>query len=212
MAEASKDSVENVYTQIGLVQSEVGTLKKDARSDHGMYTTISELTASAVPAMAKHGLDWLAYTDYVTVGDRLYVKQTVEVNHPQSGTRVWTTHVWPLQQNAQQEGSQETYNRRYGLISLLGLASADDDGAATVGGPQPQRGRYSAPVPSIDPKVKALLSALHEHGLSGQDSADYIAGILGRPVTNPAQLSGEEIGRVLTELSKRTPKENPESK
>jgi hypothetical protein len=57
----------------------------------------------------------------------------------------------PTGANAQQVGSSVSYARRYSLLSALGLAVEDDDGAAASRPPQRQQDRVSRPQPPAQP-------------------------------------------------------------
>ena len=118
-------------------QGEMGAAMKDATNPHfkSKYADLESVRQACVGPLTKHGLSYLQPTAYE--GGVVYV--TTMILH-QSGEYIESTLAVPVsKQDAQGIGSAMTYGRRYGLMALTGIAPADDDGNAAVGGNAPPR-------------------------------------------------------------------------
>ena len=90
------------------------------------YADLGTVLTYVRPILAKHGL---AVTQPVTALDGNVVVETV-ILHTSGESLAFGKLSMPRGQTPQQTGSAITYARRYSLLSTLGLATADDDGAA----------------------------------------------------------------------------------
>ena len=90
------------------------------------YADLGSVLSYVRPILAKHGL---AVTQPVTALDGDVVVETV-ILHTSGESLAFGKLSMPRGQTPQQTGSAITYARRYSLLSTLGLATADDDGAA----------------------------------------------------------------------------------
>src|SRR5690606_25618146 len=110
---------------------------------------IADVVAATRPVLAKHGL--VALTPVHAFEDGLAC--SVEILHTSGESKQFDPLPFPPGSDAQATGSAITYNRRYALLSALGMAAEDDDGAAATERPRARgnasgrvaRGQTSAP-------------------------------------------------------------------
>ena len=124
-----------IMNKIAAIQQEVSRLPKTAQGYGYMYMPLCDLLDILLPLFKKHGLGWTArFTRYhEIIGDVLYHEYEViiyELNKEetsQQSDRVVSSYMIEVGR-PQNTGTQETYYRRYGLLSMLGLATSDNDG------------------------------------------------------------------------------------
>lgn len=99
------------------------------------YETLDQVLAIIRPALLNHGLALVQgvkwheqYNGYVLETGAMDAKET----------RILDVRPMPSCDNAQSEGSWETYKRRYALRTAFGLTGEDDDGEATKRQSKPQ--------------------------------------------------------------------------
>lgn len=145
----------NVYAALAAAQGEMEAPTKSAQNPHfkSRYADLSEVVRVALPALSKHGLAW--FSRYDATGDGCMVSV---IAHGASDTRVECPVPLLLNKRDMQGlGSAMTYARRYGLLSLTGLAPEDDDGNAAVkSGPVVEAVRKPETVAAIDAEVESV--------------------------------------------------------
>ena len=120
-----------IAAALAAAQMEMGSAKKTADNPHfkRKYADLDAVCDAAMPALNRHGIaivqpmervgeEWVLFTRFI---------------HGQSG-EILETPV-PLivgKRDMQGLGSAMTYARRYGLMTLAGIAPEDDDGNAAV--------------------------------------------------------------------------------
>lgn len=137
MNEHVKTPTSNLYIALAKAQTEMGKALKDSNNPHfkSKYADLASVMDACLPALNKNGIAVLQPT-YDDEG-KMYVK-TVLV-HGESGETVECRVPLIVQkQDMQGYGSAVTYARRYGLMSMAGIAPEDDDGnAAAKAAPKP---------------------------------------------------------------------------
>lgn len=130
------------------------------------YADLGDVTAAVLPALAQHGLSWMAMPAYTEHGQFVL---RYELLHTSGESR---TGEYPLPEGDPQKiGSALTYARRYTLCSATGVvADEDDDGRAASGAVPEPRGqnrqgqRQSKPKTSEAEEARnALLSAVERN-------------------------------------------------
>ena len=143
----TSETIAEIAGALSKAQGELNNTHKDQRAIAGKarytYANIAAVLSDVRPVLARHGLAVVQ-----AVGkDGGDVLVTTRIMH-QSGE--WIESALPLPVDRmggiQGVGSAITYGRRYGLQSMLGIASDDDDGAAAQAQP-PQRSGPPAWVP-----------------------------------------------------------------
>ena len=104
-------------------KAEMPNPRKDTSAFSYQYATLDQVRAIVAPALHKHGL--------MDVQRMLSGELHTTIVDLESGETL-VSDVRPTLQKGtdQQRGSSETYQRRYALLTVCGLAPVDDDGAA----------------------------------------------------------------------------------
>lgn len=153
-----------IASALAAAQAEMGRAQKSANNPHfkTKYADLDSVCDAAMPALNRHGIavvqplqkdgdDWLVVTRFV---------------HGETGESMETPMPLLLgKRDMQGLGSAITYARRYGLMTLAGIAPEDDDGnAAVAGGPAPDRRQPEAP--KFDPRAAAdrIITAIRKRG------------------------------------------------
>jgi hypothetical protein len=153
---------------------EMHDLAKTQKANVGQYAytyaTLADLNEMARPVLAKHGL--VITQTAATVGDDVAISTTMVHKSGQFVTASPLT--MPMGKTAQATGSAVTYGRRYALMTFLGIATEDDDGATAAPRtsretPRSAPERRDAPKPSTraseprsedEREIRALLATL----------------------------------------------------
>ena len=90
------------------------------------YADISDVVAATRPVLAEHGIVALTPVH----GSEKGLACSVTLIHTSGQERTFEPLPFVASQDPQQAGSAITYFRRYALLAALGMATADDDGAA----------------------------------------------------------------------------------
>ena len=121
--------------KIAAMQQEASRLTKTAQGYGYMYMPLGDLLDTLLPLFKKHGLGWTAMftLNHEIVGDVLYqeykvtVYEAIKDESPELRDTITSSYLIEVGR-PQNTGTQETYYRRYGLLSMLGLATIDNDG------------------------------------------------------------------------------------
>lgn len=132
--------------------------KRDTSGYGYMYATLDQVTSIVDPACAANGIGYFQRQEC----GMLYT----EVYDLERGELIVMDRRELSDGNDQQRGSSETYQRRYALLTVFGLAPEDDDGAAT------------APSPSAKPRLWAAIQRYAE--LNGKTPEEVLAGVKAR--------------------------------
>lgn len=121
---------QNIATALAAAQMEMGKALKSADNPHfrSKYADLASVMDACLPALNKHGIAVIQPLVETELG------RSVVTRFIHSGGEVLECPV-PLifgKQDMQGLGSAITYARRYGLMSLAGIAPEDDDGNAAA--------------------------------------------------------------------------------
>ena len=129
-AEDQSRSVGKIAKALALVQSEVKGAQVNAKNPFfkSKYADLYEVINSCKDILSKHEIAFVQSNRF-REGIFLIVTKLVH----SSGEWFSSEIAMPIPKNAtpQQIGSLQTYGRRYGLSSLVGIAQFDDDGSAS---------------------------------------------------------------------------------
>ena len=147
---------QNVYSALAAAQAEMEAPTKGAQNPHfkSRYADLAEVVRVAIPALTRHGLTWFSRYDPAGEGCMVSV-----IAHGPSGSAIeCPVPLIVNKRDMQGLGSAMTYARRYGLLSLTGLAPEDDDGNAASKSPpvverKPEPARKPETVAAIDAEV-----------------------------------------------------------
>lgn len=128
------ESIKELATALAKAQGEIGAAIKSATNPHfrSKYADLASVIEAIKGPLSKNGIAFLQGVKSVAGGVAV---ETMLVHT--SGESMSETLEIPVSKNdAQGIGSAITYGKRYGLQSLVGVPSEDDDGnAATVAKP-----------------------------------------------------------------------------
>lgn len=108
------------------VRETVGKLVATSYNPHfkSKYADLPSVLDAIVQPMDEFGLVFTQITGFQSDHFGLWT----EVEHIETGEKLTSFRPIPVDPNPQKMGSAETYARRYGLCTILGLAVEDDDG------------------------------------------------------------------------------------
>lgn len=112
-------------------QMEMGNAAKDSKNPHfkSTYADLKSVREAALPALNRHGIAVYQPLETTELGN---IQKTVFVHADSKETLETAIPLILGKQDMQGLGAAITYGRRYGLMSLAGIApSEDDDGNAT---------------------------------------------------------------------------------
>ncbi len=147
------DKQDKLLPELFALQAELDPIHKTEKNEH-LRTTYADLNAvwQAIRApLQAHGLLVLQEPSV----DRRGALVHTTIYHVESGQwRLSTIYVPARKPDAQAFGSALSYGRRYGLLTVLGLLTTDDDGHAATA--PPSSGRYvQAPAPQASDEVQS---------------------------------------------------------
>lgn len=131
MEKAMTDKHKSLYMALAAAQAEMGKALKDSDNPHfkSKYADLSSVMDACMPALTKHGIAVLQPPYHDDTGR--YVKTILVYGE----TGEMAECLVPLivgKNDMQGYGSAVTYARRYGLMSMAGIAPEDDDGNAAA--------------------------------------------------------------------------------
>jgi len=119
----------DLHAAVLALQSEIGTLQKNALNPHfkSRYLSLDALVEHVQPLLTKHGLIWSCEPHADIDGRPMLLYRLL---HAESGEFIGNAMPLLLEKNnAQGLGSAITYARRYALCAVLNIvADVDDDG------------------------------------------------------------------------------------
>jgi hypothetical protein len=112
-----------MYRKLWSAKQQIGKVHKNAKNPHfkQSYADLNAVLDACEQILLDNGLMILQ-----PVNDDVVITQIIDVD---SGEKIESFMRLPALTNPQQLGSAISYYRRYSLVSLLTLASTDDDGA-----------------------------------------------------------------------------------
>ena len=179
----------DVVKALALALPKIANPGKDGKSHHGKYTTLGAVLDHVKPVLAEHGLAVMQFV--VDDGVRtLLVHESGDVFD--AGT--YPLGVYP---NPQAQGSAISYARRYGLLAVLGVAGADDDGqvASKPSVSRSERAESVGPRLVSAAQMKALQASLSH--LDRDARLAFVVETIGRDITSSKELTSQEASKVL---------------
>jgi hypothetical protein len=147
-------------------QGEFPAIAKTQTADAGSYTytyvDLAKIFSVVLPILSKHGLSVLQPLE--SLNGVASIRTIVRHRDGEAIASSWP--LGELPQNQQQRGSIISYNRRYALMSFLGIAAAEEDddansvaSAPTSSPPGAEASPFQPPEPRQEPLVEDLTSA-----------------------------------------------------
>lgn len=155
------ETTNKLFSALIKAQSEFKPILTDGSNPvyKSKYATLHNIVEAVRPILRANGL---GFTQTNTETDGTYVNVVTTVFH-ESGE--WIQSVITLRPNKQDPqgiGSAQTYGRRYGLSSILGIVSDDDDDGNTASAPTADR--TSQPKSEANTDDKPWLNATDKDG------------------------------------------------
>lgn len=201
----TSESISKISSALIKAQSEIKVAIYDATNPHfrSKYASLGSVVEACKEALNKNKIVFIQGSH----SDKELPKMicvTTRLLH-ESGEYIEDTIAVPYVQDTPQAlGSSLTYARRYGLSSLLGIVSDEDDDGNS--------GSVEATKPLDPPKPKKPTKnelqkklgnlALKAGCKSAEDFGSLVGGFVGRLVTKSSELSEDELESVIEVLEK----------
>jgi len=155
----------NIYAELARIQQSLKVPKVN-RNNFGKYNyrTCSDILEQVKPHLG--GCSILLSDEVVPVGDRIYVKASAMLAHPESEKTVMTTAYArePLTKKGMDEsqitGASSSYARKIALSGLLAIDDTDDADVVNQGSTEPKKNVIS------EGQRKRMFALTKESGLS----------------------------------------------
>lgn len=200
----------SIATALAAAQMKMGKALKQSNNPHfrSKYADLGNVMDACIPALNESGIAVIQPTGEDEHGRFV---ETVFI-HGESGEKLSCRVPIIVQKNDMQGyGSAVTYARRYGLMTMAGIAPEDDDGNAAAKAPPKQeqkpRNTQPAPAPEIsdDEQFERLNTALKNcdsleklHRLWMQDSFKQAKAKLSRQMQGDLDLTYSGLQEDLT--------------
>jgi hypothetical protein len=171
---------------LGELQEIVRSRTANAGTYSYSYAELGDITSHARKVLSKHDLAVFQVAT-IEAGD-ITVRTTVM--HTSGSHLLFAPFRLPAGNTAQNTGSAATYARRYSLMSILGLATEDDDGATAASRP---------PATLSEANVERFLTAATDAGVV---VADVVETATGGRTTDPADVYVSEVAALRDALSR----------
>ena len=102
----------------------------NGRAQYGKYATLGDILAIVLPALAAEG---------VMLSQRIFEDRLETVAITPEETLLLDSRTVDLSGTSQQQGSAETYAKRYALCSVFCLVGMEDDDGAAASSPAPPK-------------------------------------------------------------------------
>lgn len=201
----TSESISKISSALIKAQQEIKVAIYDATNPHfrSKYASLGSVVEACKEALNKNKIVFIQGSH----SDKELPKMicvTTRLLH-ESGEYIEDTIAVPYVQDTPQAlGSSLTYARRYGLSSLLGIVSDEDDDGNS--------GSVEAPKPLDPPKPKKPTKnelqkklgnlAIKAGCKTAEDFGALIGGFVGRLVTKSSELSEDELESVIEVLEK----------
>jgi hypothetical protein len=162
--------MKEIAKALAAAQMEMGKALKDRSNPafRSKYADLGNVMDACMPALNKHG---------IAVAQTMRDETVVTMFIHESGEILECPVPLILgKRDMQGLGSAVTYARRYGLMSLAGIAPEDDDGNAAA--QSPQRAQKPAKVelpPDIEPDLPDFIKWCRDQHGGGVGFAEYVA-------------------------------------
>lgn len=133
----TSEEIAEIAKALPKAQAAMGDVFKTAVNPafRSKYANLANVIEAVVPALNANGLSLLQPAAF----DGEFVRVATMFLHESGQWMRCTVSVVPAKKDAQGIGSAQTYLRRYGLMSMSGVAPEDDDGNAASNSQRQQR-------------------------------------------------------------------------
>jgi hypothetical protein len=165
-----------IYAALAAAQMEMGRALKDTKNPHfgSKYADLASVMDACMAALNRHGICVMQPTGEDEAGR--YVKTILA--HVSGETVDCRVPLIVAKNDMQGFGSAVTYARRYGLMSMAGIAPDDDDGNAAAKAPPEDRKPNIASDALRDAWKDGVEDSLPENATPRQRAEAYAAAII----------------------------------
>jgi len=148
----------NIATALASAQAKMGKALKSANNPHfkSKYADLASVTEACMPALNEAGIAVIQPTGEDETGR--YV-ETMLIHGPSGEVLKCRVPLIVQKNDMQGYGSAVTYARRYGLMSMSGIAPEDDDGNAAAKSPPRQQAPKEPPACAVAEATTMLFGA-----------------------------------------------------
>jgi len=155
------------------VQKELPKLEKTAENPFfkSKYVPLDQILEKVLPVLHKYNFALVQRVSHIVVGDNVVPVLKTDLNHI-TGQAISDAMLLNSKSDSdpQAQGSAITYARRYALVSLLGLATEEDDDANSGSGLKKVKGNYGGEGEKpTEKQVDYMLKLLDKLGQSTTD-------------------------------------------
>lgn len=194
----TSETISKVSSALIKAQKAIKTAVFDAQNPHfrSRYATLGAVVEACKEALNSNGLCFIQGSHSNPELPNM-VCVTTRILH-ESGEFLEDTIAVPYaQQTAQALGSSLTYGRRYGLASLLGIVSDEDDDAESAM-PIPQTPKVVKRQPTKEDKRKKVIDMAVADGCSQPaDFEKWFENKCGKVVKKSTELTEEDLNKIL---------------
>lgn len=122
------EQVNELFTALSKFQGEMLAIKKTDQAHRNKYANINTILEACRPLLAKHGL---SIQQHPYFDDNGIHRLLTMLCHNSGQYCSSSTKIICDESDIQSYGGAITYQRRYSLVSIIGLEQEDDDGEAT---------------------------------------------------------------------------------
>ena len=141
------ETISKIATAICKAQAQMGAAIKGAENPFfkSTYADLSSVIEVIKPAFTANDLSYLQFP----ISTDTSAGVTTRIMHS-SGEWLESSFLIPCKPDAHGMGSAITYSRRYCLMSVAGIPTADDDGNSSIKAAPPRKPKAMRPVSSDD--------------------------------------------------------------
>lgn len=176
----TKADHKTIFAALAAAQQEMGKALKDTKNDHfrSKYADLASVMDACMSALNKHGICVMQPTGEDETGR--FVRTILA--HASGETVDCKVPLIVQKNDMQGYGSAVTYARRYGLMSMAGIAPEDDDGNAAA---------KAAPVVDEKPARKGATTPAIIGGIDYINEADSLDDLKARWNNLPSAVKAE---------------------
>ena len=151
--------IDQLFTALSSLQGEMTAIKKENHGHRHRYADINTVLDHILPILAQHGLAITQIPSFDKDGGQMLMTMLC---HKSGQFIASASKIVHDPSDIQSLGAGITYQRRYALVSILGIEQEDDDGASNKKVPA-----YVAPKKISPETVIALGKSIHSTDSTG---------------------------------------------
>ena len=162
----------NIYDRLTEARVKMTNPPMRGKAQYGQYATLGDVLDVVIPALVREGL--LVRQGITPEG----ILETIIYDREGESLTLDARPI-NLEGNSQQQGSAETYAKRYALCTAFALVGVEDDDGAAASQPQPTRAANSSA--ARNSAIKRLNAAIEAYSVAtGKTVEEVKAGVKAR--------------------------------